>query len=186
VNERDPEPPHFPNRANGQLVRRILHQDLKPGSVRRRSEIVDSNGRRRSGAVTHHQTAQAEQRPNQPGLRQLAVPNLLPDGFGWRRDPDTIDFTQVRPGNQLVECGHVSSIADETHLPACVMTTTLSRTAILPARGVGVSFAATVNVTGLSPDRGMLPVTVIQGTSDTADHTHRSCVAPPHVLGWLC
>src|SRR5262245_17840131 len=66
------------------------------------------------------------------------------------------------------------------------MTTILSRTAIRPTRAVAPSFAATVNATGLSPARGMLLVTVTHGASDTADQTHRSCVAPPHVLGTLC
>jgi hypothetical protein len=32
----------------------------------------------------------------------------------------------------------------------------------------------------------MLLVTVIQGTFDVAVHTHRSCVALPHVFGTLC
>ena len=46
--------------------------------------------------------------------------------------------------------------------------------------------AATVKDTGLSPARGMLLVIVIQGTFDTADHTQRSCVGPPHSVGSLC
>jgi hypothetical protein len=65
------------------------------------------------------------------------------------------------------------------------MTTTLSRTVIRPSRA-GPLLGATVNVTGLSPARGMLVVTVIQGTFDVAVHTHRSCVALPHVFGTLC
>jgi hypothetical protein len=43
---------------------------------------------------------------------------------------------------------------------------------MLPVRAAGVSFAATMNATGLSPLRGMLLVTVIQATVDCAVHTH--------------
>ena len=64
--------------------------------------------------------------------------------------------------------------------------TVLSRTVILPTRGTELSFAATVKLTGLSPARGMALVTVIHDASETALQIHRSCVAPPHVLGWLC
>jgi hypothetical protein len=67
-----------------------------------------------------------------------------------------------------------------------VITTTLSPTVILPTRDVAASFADTVNATGLSPDRGMEPVMAIHGTSEIADHTQRSWVAPPQVFGWLC
>jgi hypothetical protein len=61
------------------------------------------------------------------------------------------------------------------------MTTTLSRTVMRPTRGEVLLFAATVNQTGSSPDRGMLLVIVIQLESDCAVHMQRSCVAPPHV-----
>lgn len=71
-------------------------------------------------------------------------------------------------------------------MPAWVITTTLSRTMIRPMRGAEPELASTVNATGLSPARGMLLVTVIHGTSETAVHMQRSCVAPPHVMGSLC
>ena len=59
------------------------------------------------------------------------------------------------------------------------------RTVIRPMRGDVPGFAATVKATGLSPERGMLLVIVIHGTSDRAVHTHRSCKGPPHVFGSL-
>jgi hypothetical protein len=66
------------------------------------------------------------------------------------------------------------------------MTTTLSRTVIRPVRGADPVLGATVNATGLSPARGMLLVTVIHGTSETAVQMQRSCVAPPQTMGSLC
>ena len=71
-------------------------------------------------------------------------------------------------------------------VPVCVTTTTLSRTVIRPERAAVLALAETVNVTGLSPLRGMPPAIVIHGTSDVALHTQRSCVALPHVIGSLC
>ena len=55
-----------------------------------------------------------------------------------------------------------------------------------PDSSVGAGIRDTTNETGLSTDRGMLLVIVIHGTSAVADHTHRSCVAPPHSVGSLC
>ena len=80
----------------------------------------------------------------------------------------------------------MSTRAVSTHFPAWVISTTLSRTVIVPTRASVPAFDDTTNDTGLSPDRGMLLVIVIHGTSATADHTHRSCVAPPHSVGSLC
>jgi len=75
---------------------------------------------------------------------------------------------------------------ERDHRPACVITTTWSRTVILPTRDAVLSLAATANGTGLSPLRGMPLVIVIHGTSDTAVQIQRSCVAPPQVFGTLC
>ena len=72
----------------------------------------------------------------------------------------------------------------DSHCPACVISTTLSRTVIRPVRAVVVAFAATVNDTGLSPACGIDVVIVIHGTSDCAVHRHAFCVGPPHVFGW--
>lgn len=76
--------------------------------------------------------------------------------------------------------------AAESQRPACVTTTVLSRTLMVPARAVAPSLGATLNDTGLSPDLGMPVVIVIQGTSDCAVQTQRSWVAPPQVIGSLC
>ena len=46
------------------------------------------------------------------------------------------------------------------------MVTTLSRTVMVPVRAAVPSLTATMKVAGPSPARGMLPVTVIHGTSD--------------------
>src|SRR5512141_1952828 len=83
-------------------------------------------------------------------------------------------------------CQRFVSPLDCVYRPAWVITTTLSRTVIRPSRDAVLSLFATVNETGLSPDLGMLLVMVIQETCDCADHTHRSCVAPPHTMGSLC
>lgn len=47
-------------------------------------------------------------------------------------------------------------------------------------RADDVVFGVTVKLTGSSPVRGMLLVTVIHGTVDTADQTHAFCSGPPH------
>ena len=60
--------------------------------------------------------------------------------------------------------------------PLWVTRTTLSRTVIVPCRADVLSFAATVNETGLSPACGMVVVMVIHGTSDCALHDRRSAV----------
>ena len=69
---------------------------------------------------------------------------------------------------------------------ACVIVTTLSLTVMVPVRAVVPVFAETLNETGLSPCRGMLPVTVIQDTFARAVQTHRSCSGPPQLFGRLC
>jgi hypothetical protein len=60
-----------------------------------------------------------------------------------------------------------------------VTCTTLSATVIVPLRGAELSFAATVNRTGLSPLCGMEVVIEIQDALACAVHKHLSCNAPP-------
>ena len=72
----------------------------------------------------------------------------------------------VVPTAHIGTCSFRPDFSISVHRPACVIMTTLSRTVILPTRDVAPSFVATVKATGLSPDRGMLLVMVIQGTSD--------------------
>jgi hypothetical protein len=69
--------------------------------------------------------------------------------------------------------------------PFWVIVTTWSRTVIVPTRGLGLSLAATVNETELSPVRGIGVFTVIQDAFDCADQMQRSCNALPHVFGSL-
>ena len=73
----------------------------------------------------------------------------------------------------------------ELYWPLCVICTTLSRTVILPVRGDAPGFAATVNLTGLSPACGIEVVIVIHGTSASAVQRQAFCSGPPQVFGSL-